>query len=243
MRSIRAFIGQPLADKTEMVLPEGPAHHLLRVLRLRPGDSVRLFDGSGFEFPAEILPSQRRHECRVRLGTPTQPVVESYLDITLFQAIGRGDRMDWCVQKATELGVTRIAPIVTARTEVRLDAGRADKRCQHWQQVANAAAEQSGRVRVPTVASPQALETITPGDGLSLFLDPLAERGAADLHRPACDHYVLVVGPEGGFSSAETAHLQRHGFSALRLGPRIMRTETAGPVTIALLQARFGDLA
>jgi len=243
MRRIRAFIDQPLAGLTETSLPAGPAHHLLRVLRLGAGAEVHLFDDSGLEYPAELLPSRQRNECRVRLGTPDRPPVESELDITLFQAISRGDRMDWSIQKATELGVGRIHPIVTERTEVRLDPGRAEKRRLHWQQVAVGAAEQSGRVRVPPVASPQSIERIAPGDGLALFLDPRAESCISGLSRPANGKCALLIGPEGGLTESESQHLLRQGFSALRLGPRVLRTETAGPIAIAVLQARFGDLA
>lgn len=243
MRKIRAFIDHAMAENTEMTLPEAPTHHLLRVLRLRPGAEVHLFDGSGLEYPAEILPSPGRKECLVRLGAPERPLVESPLDITLFQAISRGDRMDWCIQKATEMGAGRIQPIVTEHTEVRLDPGRAEKRRLHWQQVAVAAAEQSGRVRVPTVASPQSIAHIAPGDGLALFLDPYAECSVSELPRPENGQCALVIGPEGGLSESDKQHLLDQGFSALRLGPRVLRTETAGPVAIAVLQARFGDLA
>jgi len=243
MRKIRAFIDQPLAGLTETTLPEAPAHHLLRVLRLRPGAEVHLFDGSGLEYPAEILSTSGRNECRVRLGASSRPPVESALEVSLFQAICRGDRMDWCIQKATELGVARIVPIVTERTEVRLDPARAEKRCRHWQQVAIAAAEQSGRVRVPPVDPPLAIADVAAGDDLGLFLDPRAESGLADLAAPSGGRCALIIGPEGGLSPAETQHLQGQGFQALRMGPRVLRTETAGPVAIALLQARFGDLA
>lgn len=243
MRRIRVFVAEPLTGGVEVSLPEAAAHHLLRVLRLRPGAQLQLFDGSGQEFPAEIVPAGSKHECRVRLGAPALSLVESPLDITLYQAIGRGERMDWVVQKATELGVRRIQPIETERTEVRLDPARADKRRQHWQEVAISAAEQSGRVRVPQVELPRPLDSLTAAAGLSLFLHPQAEAGMGGLQRPADDRYALVIGPEGGLSERETALLEQRGFQALRLGPRVLRTETAGPVTIALLQARFGDLA
>ncbi len=243
MRKIRAYVDHPLAESGELTLPEAPSHHLLRVLRLRPGARIHLFDGQGLEYPAEILPSETRGSCRVRLDPAVQPPVESPLQVTLFQAIGRGDRMDWAVQKATELGVARIQPVMSERTEVRLDPKRAEKRRRHWQQVAVSAAEQAGRVRIPCIELPLALAQITADAGLAFFLDPQAEQGLNDLTRPADGRCALVVGPEGGLSEVETQYLQQQGFGPLRMGPRVLRTETAGPVAIALLQARFGDLA
>lgn len=242
MRRIRSYIDQPLAGLSELKLPEGPSHHLLRVLRLRPGAQVFLFDGSGYEYPAEIMDSDGGKTCRVRLETPTRPAVESPLNITLYQAIGRGERMDWTIQKATELGVRRIQPVVSERTEVRLDEKRAEKRRLHWQQVAIAAAEQSGRVEVPVVEALVSIDSLSAGAGLALFLDPAAEQGLADLRRPDDGRHDLIVGPEGGWSEREVELLKARGFKPLRLGPRVMRTETAGPIMIALLQARFGDL-
>lgn len=243
MRKIRVFIDLPLDGIIETALPEAPAHHLLRVLRLRPGARVHLFDGSGLEYPAQILAAGQRGECRVRLDPPTTPRVESNLAITLFQSVARGDRMDWCIQKATELGVARIQPVISDRTEVRLDAKRAEKRRQHWQQVAVSAAEQSGRVRIPAVALPADLADLSTDATLKLFLDPRAETGMTELQVAPDRNCALVIGPEGGLSDAEVGRLRARGFNGLRLGPRVLRTETAGPVAIAVLQARFGDLS
>ncbi len=242
MRRIRAFVDHPLAGDSEILLPAGPAHHLLRVLRLRPGARIYLFDGSGKEYPAEILAAARRGECRVRLDPPTRPAVESGLQISLVQAVGRGDRMDWSIQKATELGVARIQPIFTERTEVHLPGERAEKRRQHWQQVAIAAAEQSGRVLVPRVERPQDLAGLSIDVACKLFLDPQGQTSLSALQPPCGPHCALLIGPEGGLSQAETATLRQQGFTGVRLGPRVMRTETAGPVAIAILQAHFGDL-
>lgn len=243
MRRIRAYVDHPLVQSEEITLPEAPSHHLLRVLRLRPGAEVHLFDGSGREYPAEILPAPGRKDCRVRLGTPRQPLVESPLHISLLQAVCRGDRMDWAIQKATELGVARIQPIMSERTEVRLDPARAEKRRLHWQQVAVSAAEQSGRVHVPPVDLPCAIADVEVDAGLRLLLDPVAAAGLTDLAGPADGRCALLIGPEGGLSEAEIRLAQQQGYRALSMGPRVLRTETAGPVAIALLQARFGDLA
>lgn len=243
MRTIRVHVDHPLAGEAETTLPAGPAHHLLRVLRLRPGARIRLFDDSGWEYPAEILASERRDQCRVRLRPPVQPQVESALYITLIQAVCRGDRMDWCIQKATELGVGRIMPVLSERTEVRLDGARAEKRRLHWQQVAIAAAEQSGRLIAPPVSLPVPIETVSPGHGLALVLDPDADRSIAELAEPATDRCTVVIGPEGGLTESERQRLEDQGLHRVRMGPRILRTETAGPIAIALLQARCGDLA
>lgn len=243
MRNVRVHVELDLAGQTEIELPQGPAHHLLRVLRLRSGAHITLFDGSGLEYPARIERLDSHGSCRVRLEPPRRPAVESSLKISLIQAIGRGDRMDWCVQKATELGVARIQPVYTERTEVRLDSARADKRRRHWQQIAIAAAEQSGRVQVPPVETPQALENLVDGATCGYYLDPAAGRGPGELAPPEHALCPVVIGPEGGLSRNEIARLDGAGFLGLRLGPRVLRTETAGPVILAVLQARFGDLA
>ena len=240
MRITRVHIDQVLTGRSEIQLPPTAAHHLLRVLRLRQGARLALFDGHGLEYPAEIL-SLERGDCRVRLEPPQQPAVESPLDTTLIQAISKGDRMDWCIQKATELGVSRIQPVFSERCDVRLDARRADKRLAHWQQVAIAAAEQSGRVRVPPLHPSLALAEISAPAGLGLYLDPAATATAASLAGTNARHFSIVVGPEGGLSGTEVDRLRRLGFRGLRLGPRVLRTETAGPAVLATLQTLAGD--
>ncbi|MFP4208238.1 MAG: 16S rRNA (uracil(1498)-N(3))-methyltransferase [Wenzhouxiangella sp.] len=241
MRATRVHLDQPLQADSEIALPAAAAHHLLRVLRLRPGARLQVFNGDGLQYPGEIVAAAGRDGCRVRLGQAEQPTVEAAIEVTLVQAIGRGERMDWAVQKATELGVARIQPVFTERTEVRLTGQRLERRREHWQQVAIAAAEQSGRVQVPTVESPRSLQTVEPGPGLNLFLDPEASMAAGELHAPSPAACCVVVGPEGGLSAAETGQLERLGFRGLRLGPRILRTETAGPAVLACLHTRFGD--
>jgi 16S rRNA (uracil1498-N3)-methyltransferase len=241
MRTIRLHTDQPLATGQTIELEPGPARHLVRVLRQRVGDPVTLFNGDGSEHAGVITAIEGKQSCRVELRASHQPERESPLAISLVQAIGRGERMDYSIQKAVELGVAEIQPVFSERTEVRLGAERADKRLAHWQQVAIAACEQSGRVRLPRIHPPAPLHEVRPGTGLNLFLDPLAKLGPTGLETPESLAASIVIGPEGGLSEAEIDQLTQLGFTGLRIGPRVLRTETAGPAVIALLQARFGD--
>ncbi|MFW5815520.1 MAG: 16S rRNA (uracil(1498)-N(3))-methyltransferase [Wenzhouxiangella sp.] len=241
MRTTRIHLDLPLAAGMEMVLPAAAARHLVRVLRLRAGAGIEVFNGDGCQYPAEIIEAGPRQDCRIRLGQAQRPEVESSLAVTLAQAVGRGERMDWCIQKCTELGVARIQPLLTERTEVRLDARRAARRQAHWQQVAVAAAEQSRRVRVPVVDPPIPVQDLQAGPGLNLVLHPAGSHHPADLAAPAQSAASIVIGPEGGLSDGEIDRLERRGYQGLGLGARILRTETAGPAVLALLQTRFGD--
>lgn len=240
-RPVRIHTRQALADGAEIRLEAGPARHLVRVLRRSRGDPVVVFNGDGSEYPATIVEARGADTCVVELGEGTRPAVESPLAIVLIQAVGRGDRMDWCIQKACELGVNAIVPVMTTRTEVRLAGQRAEKRRTHWQGVAIAACEQSGRCRVPEIAPPRALTAIEPDRCASIMLDPEADAGLAELSPPDPPAFRIAIGPEGGFTDAERGFLRQQGFSGLHLGPRILRTETAGPALIAALQTVFGD--
>jgi 16S rRNA (uracil1498-N3)-methyltransferase len=241
-RPVRLHTRQALETGTEVQLESQPARHLVKVLRRRVGDPVVLFNGNGREFAGNIADCRPPDHCIVTLTAASTPSVESPLAITLVQAIGRGERMDWSIQKACELGVATIMPAFTERTEVKLDADRAARRLAHWQGVAIAACEQSGRVRVPEILAPVQLTTLAPEVSPRIFLDPGAPRSVHELDRPDPLEAMIVIGPEGGFSDRETDWLQRQGFEGLRLGPRVLRTETAGPAVIAVLQSRFGDL-
>jgi 16S rRNA (uracil1498-N3)-methyltransferase len=243
MRRIRLFSEQPMASGQTIELTGPPAHHLLNVLRRRAGDRVTIFNGDGFEHAGRLSDIRGRDRCTIELTTSDRPATESPLNITLIQAIGRGDRMDWALQKSVELGVSAIQPVFSERTEVRLSAERAQKRLAHWQSVVISACEQCGRVRVPTIHPPAALHELPRAEGLGLYLDPDAAGGLADLAPPDEQPIGLAVGPEGGFSDRDIAVLKELGFSGLRMGPRILRTETAGPAVLAALQARWGDLA
>lgn len=241
MRRIRIHTGQILETGREVELEAGPARHLVRVLRQKSGDQLALFNGDGHEYLGTITATGPGDRCSVALDERVEVTAESPLPITLIQAIARGDRMDWCIQKACELGVGRILPVFTERTEVRLDGKRADKRLHHWQQVAIAACEQSGRVRVPAIELPVALTRLAWPPGRRLHLDPFAQSALSRIESPGDDGVVVLIGPEGGLGEEEITWLERQGSMGIRLGPRVLRSETAGPAAIAALQTLFGD--
>ena len=242
MRLTRSFVDLPLQVGDNVLLPEGVAAHLLRVLRLRVGDECVLFNGDGRDYHARISALGKREATAAVLAASSVDN-ESSLRVTLLQGIARGEKMDWILQKATELGVARILPVTSERSEVKLDAQRADKRLAHWRGIVTAACEQSGRAIVPEVAPPQALAAAAAlRDGRGFILDPVSEASLSSL---ACDSpgaCIIAIGPEGGWSPRDRSQLVEAGFESLRLGPRVLRTETAGIAAIAILQARFGDL-
>jgi 16S rRNA (uracil1498-N3)-methyltransferase len=205
---------------------------------------VRLFDGNGAEYTGEIASLAKRTVTARVLEAAPDADRESPLRITLAQGIARGDKMDWILQKATELGVTRIVPLVTERTEVKLDAERAARRRAHWEAVLASACEQCGRNRLPRIDEPVKLAqwaaTLDDDAGLRLALDPRGDANARELVPGA--QVTLAVGPEGGLSDHDLAALAQAGFRGLRLGPRILRTETAGLAALAALQVLHGDL-
>jgi 16S rRNA (uracil1498-N3)-methyltransferase len=229
---------------SELALPEQAGEHVARVLRLVAGDVITLFNGNGCDYPSTILVVGKR-QVTVQVQSSQALANESPLRLTLAQGVARGEKMDLIVQKATELGVARIVPLLTERSEVKLNAGRAEKRLAHWRAVAASACEQSGRARVPDVAPAVSLDTwlreLPSDDALRLALLPEGTQKAAALpFTPAGG--VLVVGPEGGLGLRDVAALTEAGFHGLRLGPRILRTETAGLAALAALQALHGDL-
>ncbi|PRH83828.1 16S rRNA (uracil(1498)-N(3))-methyltransferase [Arenimonas caeni] len=244
MRTIRCYIDAPLSPGAVVALPEEATAHLVRVLRLAPGDVVNLFNGDGHDYPAELVSAARRG-AEARVVSAVALANESPLRITLAQGIARGEKMDLVLQKATELGVAAFAPVSTERTEVRLDAERAGKRLAHWQGVVQAACGQSGRARLPALAEPCTLAAYAAAEDASvrLALDPDGELDLRSLALPPGATVALLVGPEGGLSERDLATARAAGFRGLRLGPRILRTETAGLAAIAALQALHGDLA
>jgi 16S rRNA (uracil1498-N3)-methyltransferase len=244
MRIIRSHVPLPLAVGQRLALPEDSSVHLLRVLRLAPGDEVTLFNGDGHDYRARLLSSAKRG-AEVEILARSPVARESALRITLAQGLARGEKMDLVLQKATELGATAFAPVLTERTEVKLDAERAGKRMAHWQGVVAAACEQSGRAMLPALAEPLPLATYAAAETacLKLALDPGGELDVRSLALAPGAPLALVVGPEGGLSERDLATLRAAGFRGLRLGPRILRTETAGLAALAALQALYGDLA
>jgi len=243
MRLTRSHVDLPLAVGQAVSLPEEVANHLVRVMRLREGDGCVLFNGDGHDYSATLVESGKR-EARVQVVAAQPLDNESPLPITLLQGIARGEKMDLILQKATELGVQAIVPVNAERTEVKLDAARAEKRLAHWRSVVVSACGQSGRARVPSVAPPLGVQEAAramPGAALKLTLDPQGEHRLSTLES-APGGVVIAIGPEGGWSPRDRQALAAAGFQGLQLGPRILRTETAGLAAIAALQARLGDL-
>ncbi|HXC59723.1 MAG TPA: 16S rRNA (uracil(1498)-N(3))-methyltransferase [Steroidobacteraceae bacterium] len=248
MRLTRVHVEAPLASNASVALPSGAARHLARVLRLGVGDALRLFNGRGGEFDA-IIAAVHRDQVTVQVGAHHVVENESPLNLTLLQGVARGEKMDLILQKATELGVTAIVPVLMARSTVRLDADNTPAKQQHWQAVVISACEQCGRNTVPVVATPLPLTTVLAAPAaLDLLLSPepsaaalptLLEQAGPQLQGGPIR---LLVGPEGGFDTPETAAALKAGFRACRFGPRILRTETAGLAALAALQSLLGDL-
>lgn len=240
----RIFSSDPLEQGSSVTLNENAAAHVIRVLRLRHGDPLVVFDGSGIEYSARIE-SVSRQRVSVAVGAGRDPGTESPIAVTLLQGICRSQRMDLLIQKSAELGVASIRPIRCERSVVRLDDARGRRKTEHWQQIAISACEQSGRVRVPAVARPgplaEALASLTNDAVARLLLDPSGGQilGAA-LGSPRA--VALLIGPEGGLSVAERDLALDAGFEAVRVGPRTLRTETAPLVALSIVQYLAGDL-
>jgi 16S rRNA (uracil1498-N3)-methyltransferase len=238
----RFFVDVPLAAGESIRLPADVAHHAARVLRLRDGAPIVLFNGGGGEYAASLRVTGAAALAQVEAFDPIER--ESPLHLTLVQGLVAADKLDWIVEKAVELGVERVLVVPMQRCVVRLDAARAARRVRHWTDVARAACCQCGRNRVPSVeffGSFGAVLAAMPAEAPRLLLLPTAGRDLCSAVQG--DRAVLMVGPEGGFDEAEIAQAGRTGFVAARLGPRVLRTETAGLAAIASLQATSGDLA
>ncbi|MDZ7853903.1 MAG: 16S rRNA (uracil(1498)-N(3))-methyltransferase [Halomonas sp.] len=241
VKAPRILVAADFTVGGDVVLPEGPARHVARVLRLAEGAPLRLFDGAGLEARAVIVEaSRKRVVARVEALAPGTG--ESPLAVHLGQAISKGDRMDYAIQKAVELGVAAITPLYTEHGDVRLRGEREAKKLAHWQAVAASACEQCGRATLPPVHPPAGLPEWLAGrdEALRLVLHPGTTGAFAQGEAPATA--VLLIGPEGGLSKAEVQASLAGGFAPLSLGPRILRTETAPVVALSLLQSRFGDL-
>lgn len=249
MARTRLYLPQGMSAGQSVALDKDQSHYLGRVLRMRRGDGLSVFDGRGAEFDATIA-SLTRDGAVLELGATVPPLPESPLSVCLVQGISRGERMDYTIQKATELGVARIRAVVTARSVVRLDERRAEKRLDHWRRVAVAASEQCGRSRVPQLDPPEPLPAALAAatDGLRLVAVPDSERLLTDVKPPeltASDGALsveLLVGPEGGLEEEEILAAESAGYRPVSLGPRVLRSETAGIVAIAILQSLYGDL-
>jgi 16S rRNA (uracil1498-N3)-methyltransferase len=244
MRLTRIHVTESLAAGQEIVLPAQAGEHLTRVLRLEAGAPFVVFDGRGGEYSA-ILGTRDGKRVRARVERPLSLERESPLDVTLVQGIARGERMDFIVQKATELGVSRVVPFAAERSVVRLDAQQRARKHEHWQAVAISACEQCGRNRVPAVGAPQSLERALHDLAADALRCLLAADGAESLvaaaRRSPGRPVVLLIGPEGGLAEGEEHLALASGFTACRLGPRVLRTETAGLAALAALQTVNGD--
>ncbi|RDB44670.1 16S rRNA (uracil(1498)-N(3))-methyltransferase [Halomonas sp. DQ26W] len=237
----RIYVAADFTVGGDVVLPEGAARHVARVLRMVEGASLTLFDGQGQEASAVLIEAGRKRVV-ARVEAVEAGVGESPLAVHLGQAISKGDRMDYAIQKAVELGVAAITPLYTEHGDVRLKEDRASKKLAHWQAVAVSACEQCGRATVPPIHPPRLLsEWLGERDEvLRLVLHPATDQALACETAPPS--VSLLIGPEGGLSSTEVDAAQAADFSLLSLGPRILRTETAPLVALSLLQYRFGDL-
>ncbi len=243
MRTTRIYVLEALSENTPFSLTGNAANHVANVLRLRIGDDIVLFNGNGGEYAANILEITKR-QVTVQVLTQSKDDRESPLQIHLIQAVARGEKMDWIIQKATELGVHKITPLLTERSGVKLSPDRWEKRHQHWQAVAISACEQCGRNRLPEIAQiinyPSLLEQPQPGTSLILAPDALQPLTVnMPLNSPQIN---LFIGPEGGFSEQELQQAEIHGLTAVKLGPRVLRTETAAITSVSIIQALFGDL-
>ncbi len=252
MRLTRVYVDAPLTPGEKVAIEGGAANHIMRVLRLRVADTVTLFNGTNQEYDASIE-AFHKNAVVVSIRDERSRDRESPLQLTLAQGISRGERMDWILQKATELGASRIVPLFTERSVVRLDAKQAEKKSQHWRGITVSACEQCGRNRLPELDSPLELHEFLAANvagetrlllspTAELTVDDLAATGAAPTAAPALGAIVVLIGPEGGLTDLEVDHALRAGFRSIRIGPRVLRTETAAIAALTIMQERFGDL-
>ena len=251
MRLTRVYVEAPVATGKRLVVEGSAANHITRVLRLRSGDLLTVFDGSGGEFGARIE-EFRKDSVVVTVEEHRLLDRESPLPLTLAQGISRGERMDWIIQKATELGTSRIVPLFTKRSMVRLDERQAERKLQHWRAIAIAACEQCGRNKIPELAAPVDFFDVLPAEdsgAMRLLLSPTGNLRIEDLAEVGQDlapgvrkGITVLIGPEGGLEEVEQEAALAAGFKAVQLGPRVLRTETAAIAALTIIQRYFGDL-
>lgn len=241
MRISRVYSDSQLRADHRLHLSEETSHYLTHVLRLREGAALTVFNGADGEFVARVCGVQKN---KVEVFLEKQCVKPDMpaLSINLALGLSRGDRMDYAIQKSTELGVSKITPLHLQHGEVKLSADRVANKLNHWRKIAVSASEQSGRLDIPEISPPCTLADWLPTttNGLNLLLDPSATMKIDDATRAA--EINLLVGPEGGFSQQELACAQDHGFAIISLGPRVLRTETAPVAALAILQHLHGDM-
>lgn len=241
MRSLRFYYAGPYQSDGDFVLPDAIFRHAVQVLRLKTGAVIQLFDGEGHEYSAELTQVAKR-QATAKLTGEISNHSESPLQVCLLQGISRGERMDFAIQKAVELGVQQIVPVITERCNVQLGGERADKRLAHWQGVLISACEQSGRAVLPQLLPVVDLSTALDNcnSDCKLVLDPTAMQRFNALDKQ--NAVTLLIGPEGGLSDTEIAAAKHSGFTAIQFGPRILRTETASAAALAIVQANWGDI-
>ncbi len=240
MRISRIYTDQGLTQNSNLRLTGQTAHYLSKVLRLKVNAELILFNGDGYEYAA-IITSIQKKEIDLEISTASPAASESPLQTILALGISRGERMDLAIQKSTELGVTEIVPLFTEFSEVKLQGERLQKKLKHWQQIAISACEQSGRNSLPVVQSPISLTDWCEQTACELKLILAPDQGKSIAEMETSGQVALLIGPEGGFSEQEIATAVNTGFHPVRLGPRVMRTETAPVAALSCLQLLWGD--
>lgn len=243
MRTPRVFIDAQLSENTKIPMPDTTFQHICKVLRLKSGHPVKVFNGQGGQFNATIANIEKR-SASLKITSFESLNNEPPIKVTIGQSLSRGERMDYAIQKAVEVGVFAIQPLFSERCEVKLSQDRIEKRLQHWQQVAISAAEQSGRGIVPRVYPPLELDSwVTQcNHSLKLTLHHHSAHPINQLGRPRDQHICLLIGPEGGLTENEVKNSNKYGFQAITLGPRVLRTETAPIVALSVINSLWGDI-
>ncbi|TAL78948.1 MAG: 16S rRNA (uracil(1498)-N(3))-methyltransferase [Burkholderiaceae bacterium] len=235
----RFFCPIPLGPNQTLELPQELAHHALRVLRLKPESDILLFDGRGGQYPAKLVVERKQGYARIGAHQPTE--VELPGEVTLVQGLPSGDKMDWIIEKAVELGASRLIPIVAQRSVLQLSGERATRRMVRWTHIAQSASEQCGRNRIMALSAPRSLQSYLADANLAgqlaLLCHPEAAHTLAQAVAKSGDQIVLMVGPEGGWSDEEQAMAARKGVIPVKFGDRVLRTETAGLALIAAITA------
>ena len=242
MHVVRVYYDGDIKSNTLITLGIKASHHILRVLRINIGDALVIFNGKAGEYSATFTAIKHKHAI-VAVTTMQRTQTESPVQLELAQGISRGERMDYALQKAVELGVSKIVPLFTERCGVKLKNKRLENRLAHWNSIIVGACEQSGRCIIPPLATAQPLDQwlTKKRSGLQLVCDPRAQTTLSALPKTAT-HVTVLIGPEGGLTAEELQHAKNAGFIGFSLGPRILRTETAALAALTSLQLRFGDL-
>jgi len=245
VRNPRLFTDQSLTAGDRVVLKGNVAQHLGRVLRARAGDHIALFNGDGQEFAATVVNVSKR-EVSVDIGEAHAPNTESQVHTMLGLCLSKGDRFDWGIQKATELGVGAIIPLQSERVDFAIPTDRIEKRVTHWQQIAVSACEQCGRVKVPSITPPQSLaswvENVSAEQKWVLHCADGTGASASAITHGSPKDAALLIGPEGGLTDQEFAAASAEGFQLLQLGPRVLRTETAPAAALSVLSVFWGEM-